>query len=925
MNGGVLSKLSDNNLGEEDEIDCLVDDRNLEGDEEEWENDATLLRDICQNNGNNRLYEYRYQNGSNTSHKTTRAKTVNSRNPNHDLTKEATLVPNSKPAMQIKETELQNNSNSRKREINQPKHVEPSQVPRVQRILEKGKANLSRSKSELGEQHRKVLSQINKGKSGISEQNKRFLANITSGMDRSKRFVLPGFHFSSSSNSKYKESQNESIVDSSLEAGHEDMLRTEQCLVNKELTENCKKVEKLKDRKSNSQESQEGNKQPFNHIGENVNHDLDQMLTNLGIQISAAEAATSESICYTSSSKMVPSSLMTQSVFVTSNHKNPSVDNITGYDSSSNMVNPQTICDHRTRRRSELPSSYSSDRSLFSQTKKEEEPNKQLTPGHFGNSNNNHKILNTKAETRRILDESNSTCGIDSKDHQNAYGKIRKEEKILVNTDIDDYLRLERSLENDYGEFDFIDGDSTLSRGALPSYNSNHNYIDQKSENGHDTIKKTGRDNKPQVSLLDEVVEEMSKEKSDFLTAKENQASQANVFIREKTLTKAKQCLPGSSGKKSRRLSSTSLSSGSSISEPTNSYLTLNSEHVDNVGINKSTKNTSKLIPSAATNTPNISVYADHTLMLRSHQKRRRWLLIKSQNCTSTSDEYNNRGIKTDQTYLPKDSSINIPNLRRCSSLAQNFYAESSTENSPYLTSNGFENRNKIVNGLSQFNNTDHESQKLFLLNDISARHTVFNTDNIDNDNNNSAKNEVNKVSWLSTSLSAYAKNVNNSSKTLLEHDSPCNIHDQYDNAKGANTIHTKVNILNASNSSSDNKHFFRQRSRRSPWLLRSNLSNYARRRRGSSTSLHTIGLNEEETTNQNDKSSWNSPTFILQNGATNSNLTHDQNVQINEHSAVSSDSEKRNSAVLKGSISSHTNSDASAVAENNAMSLNRR
>ena len=40
-------------------------------------------------------------------------------------------------------------------------------------------ADLSRSKSELGEQHRKVLSQLTKGKSGITEQNKRFLANIT--------------------------------------------------------------------------------------------------------------------------------------------------------------------------------------------------------------------------------------------------------------------------------------------------------------------------------------------------------------------------------------------------------------------------------------------------------------------------------------------------------------------------------------------------------------------------------------------------------------------------------------------------------------------------------------------------------------------------------------------------------------------------
>ena len=51
-------------------------------------------------------------------------------------------------------------------------------VQRMQNLLKKGRANLSRSKSELGEHNRKILQQLNKGKSGLSEHNKKLLANI---------------------------------------------------------------------------------------------------------------------------------------------------------------------------------------------------------------------------------------------------------------------------------------------------------------------------------------------------------------------------------------------------------------------------------------------------------------------------------------------------------------------------------------------------------------------------------------------------------------------------------------------------------------------------------------------------------------------------------------------------------------------------
>ena len=66
------------------------------------------------------------------------------------------------------------------------------ETSQVQKILEKSKANLSRSKSELGEQHRKVLSSIKQGRNEITEQNRRLLANITSGMNRARLF--PGMN-----------------------------------------------------------------------------------------------------------------------------------------------------------------------------------------------------------------------------------------------------------------------------------------------------------------------------------------------------------------------------------------------------------------------------------------------------------------------------------------------------------------------------------------------------------------------------------------------------------------------------------------------------------------------------------------------------------------------------------------------------------
>ena len=61
-------------------------------------------------------------------------------------------------------------------------------VQRMQNLLKKGKANLSRSKSELGEHNRKILQQLNKGRSGFSGHNKKLLANIKQKEGESQNF-----------------------------------------------------------------------------------------------------------------------------------------------------------------------------------------------------------------------------------------------------------------------------------------------------------------------------------------------------------------------------------------------------------------------------------------------------------------------------------------------------------------------------------------------------------------------------------------------------------------------------------------------------------------------------------------------------------------------------------------------------------------
>ena len=79
----------------------------------------------------------------------------------------------------------------------------------MQKILEKGKVNLSRSKSELGEQHKKMISHLTKGRSEISEQNRKLMASLSKGGAKLIPQSLQGMMMMSKNNGEQNPHQHE--------------------------------------------------------------------------------------------------------------------------------------------------------------------------------------------------------------------------------------------------------------------------------------------------------------------------------------------------------------------------------------------------------------------------------------------------------------------------------------------------------------------------------------------------------------------------------------------------------------------------------------------------------------------------------------------------------------------------------------------
>ena len=936
MNGGILTQRSDDNLGEEDEIECLADDDSTSDGHafENEDNDRTLSRDTYNNTQNMTSYQQRCL-GERQNIRDSYAEYLY-QNHNASSDKQGTLLfRNENSTEDNNNSTLQNNNDSNGAGSNKKfKTSDISQVPRVQRILEKGKANLSRSKSELGEQHRKVLSQLSKGKSEITEQNRRILANITSGMDKGKRFMLPGFGFtnSSSSSSKSKEAgceENRSFPAEEITTGQRMFNQNNPELMNGR--EHTPKDLKMPDDyvADNSRRSFTSVKKAALQNGDSVNKDLDQMLTNLGIQISAAEAATTVTASY-SDSGAAPS-LMTQSVFVAPTHQSSSMlANSNNDNTLTTDTSITTNCDRRLVIRSNLASSRNSDTSILRQRYSNFSDGKNM----FHPTSTSLSLGLAGSVSGRNTDygedERAENFNGDGPDYMPQHCTIEDENKAMNPGDINDYLQLERTLENDYGEFDFIDGEATLSRTAASPYvnrGPNIKYVASKSAQCSEESRGSEEQTQNSISLFDDVLKEIDKVQqgtSDVIpkigthkSTIEAQASKQGNHLNSS----------GSSTKRNRRLSSSSLSAVCvSETNPVCNELNIKGyshpESNASLYVPASTPNSAVFTVSSASSTPKVSVYADHTLMLRSHHRRRRWLLMNHSSQPQELNEVNKGSVQQNPLHVLEhlQQQKQYPNLRRCTSLAQNVYSESSSDYSPYLMSNGHDAGDNLVNGIGEFQNKDQVSQKLFLLNENCSPSQRINGTNIDNDNN-SAKNKINNISWLSTPISSSVKKRGSSSDMPSEQQNFPNTRLQYCNTD----VDSDKAISN--NTSILDKVCGRQRNRRSPWLLRSNLSSYARRRRGSSTSLHTIGLNDEEPLNEVDHSSRNNSTIITStNGAKQSSLTPNC-VALQDKRSIHNQDDKQIADKLIGEDvpSSFRRLSSSTGSASDAMSLNRR
>lgn len=117
----------------------------------------------------------------------------------------STLLPNSDPdsnalsTLRPNNNSLNNNSINNNSSSNSNTNSGKRRASGVQRILERSKVNLSRSKSELGEQHKKMISHLTKSRNELSEQNKRILASLSSGVGKGKKFIPQGLKIRSNS------------------------------------------------------------------------------------------------------------------------------------------------------------------------------------------------------------------------------------------------------------------------------------------------------------------------------------------------------------------------------------------------------------------------------------------------------------------------------------------------------------------------------------------------------------------------------------------------------------------------------------------------------------------------------------------------------------------------------------------------------
>ena len=169
---------------------------------------------------------------------------------------------------------------------------------RVQKFLEKGKASLSRSKSELGEQHKKMISHLSKSRNEITEQNKKLLANLST-----RKFNLST---SGSSNGKASSNGSSKSPPSSNYEPEEPMGKPYQPVTNGR-----------EEKKSESRQNGHSTSSKLHpDLEADLSKDLDGFMKNFGIDVSMSNSSSvSKQNNYNGSSRSQSS--MSQSMYAT--------------------------------------------------------------------------------------------------------------------------------------------------------------------------------------------------------------------------------------------------------------------------------------------------------------------------------------------------------------------------------------------------------------------------------------------------------------------------------------------------------------------------------------------------------------------------------------------------------------------------------
>ena len=169
---------------------------------------------------------------------------------------------------------------------------------RVQKFLEKGKASLSRSKSELGEQHKKMISHLSKSRNEITEQNKKLLANLST-----RKFNLST---SGSSNGKASSNGSSKSPTSSNYEPEEPVGKPYQPVTNGR-----------EDKKSESRQNGHSTSSKLHpDLEADLSKDLDGFMKNFGIDVSmSSSSSVSKQNNYNGSSRSQSS--MSQSMYAT--------------------------------------------------------------------------------------------------------------------------------------------------------------------------------------------------------------------------------------------------------------------------------------------------------------------------------------------------------------------------------------------------------------------------------------------------------------------------------------------------------------------------------------------------------------------------------------------------------------------------------